>query len=74
MGSYCSKGASVSFKGVYSAPMGTTSRDASYIEMSIWATRGRGEVHTMRELGKVFQLRRTPSRSSISPHDSFMAS
>jgi hypothetical protein len=39
-GSYCRRGVSgFSFKGVYRAPIGTTSREASYIVVSL-STRG----------------------------------
>ncbi len=57
-----------SFRGVYNAPIGTTSREASCADFSIFmAIRGMGE-YTIRELGKTFQLRRRPSLSSTSDH------
>lgn len=89
-GSYCSNGVSgFSLRGVYRAPMGTakcqnlakqdglrTHQRVSTLPINTLErlgamTRGR---HTMRELGKVFQLSLTPSWSSMSLHCSFNAS
>lgn len=53
--------------------MGTTSREAS-CHYSALSRAFSVTKHTIRELGKTFQLSRRPSRSSISDHCSFSAS
>lgn len=63
-----------SLNGVYRAPIGTTNREASYSWCKSNGVMIMLNLLTMRELGNTFQLRRTPSLSSISPHCSFNAS
>jgi hypothetical protein len=53
--------------------MGTTSLEASY-KKSVWLQTLVMFLLAIRELGKTFQLSRTPSRSSTSFHWSFSAS
>lgn len=74
-GSYCKSGVSgFSLRGVYKAPIGTTSREASFEFFSANQGLEGQDSSTIRELGKVFQLSLIPSRSSTSLHESLRAS